>query len=170
MAFDINKFLQTSFKHRTEAVPVPDMKEFFAEGSRPEWVVRSLTGQEIGRCAEAATKRESVNMLISGLMSTVTKETVEAAKDLIGIGTDTPADIAKRIEHLVVGSVDPVCSLELAVRVCEVYPVEFYQITNKIMELSGKGQVPGKSTPSGRTQKSAQALPSDMPGGDSSTN
>lgn len=170
MAFDVNKFLQTSFKHRTEAVSVPDMKEFFEEGSKPEWIVRSLTGQEIGRCAEAATKRESVNMLISGLMSTMTKEAVEAAKDLIGIGTDTPQDIAKRIEHLVIGSVDPACPLDLAVKICETFPIEFYQITNKIMELSGKGQVPGKSTPSGRTQKSEQASPSDTPEGDSSTN
>jgi hypothetical protein len=144
MAFDVNKFLQTSFKHRTEAVPVPDMKEFFEEESKPEFIVRGLTGQEIGRCAEAATKRESVNMLISGLMTTVTQETVEAAKDVLGVGKDTPQDIAKRIEHLVAGSVDPVCSLDLAVKVCETFPIEFYQITNKIMELSGRGQVPGK--------------------------
>ena len=144
MAFDSNKFLQTSFKHRTDPVPVPDLAEFFEEDSKPEWIVRGMTGQEVGRCAEAATKREAINLLVSGLMSTVTKDTVEAAKDVLGVGNDTPADIAKRIEHLVVASVDPVCTLDLAVRICEIFPVEFYQITNKIMELTGKGQVPGK--------------------------
>lgn len=144
MAFDKDKFLQTSFKHRTDPVPVPDMAEFFAEGSKAEWIVRGMTGQEVGRCAEAATKREAINLLVSGLMSTVTQETVEAAKDVLGIGKDTPVDIAKRIEHLVTASVDPVCDLDLAVKVCEAYPIEFYQITNRIMELTGKGQVPGK--------------------------
>jgi hypothetical protein len=80
-----------------------------------------------------------------------------------------PDDVAKRIEHLVLGSVDPVCTPDLAVRLCETYPVEFYQLTTKILELTGKGQEPGKSKRSGKTAMSGPPSPSATQKGASST-
>lgn len=168
MPFDSKKFLKTKFTPRTEDVPVPDLQPFFPEGAKAVWKVRGLTGQEIGRASEAADRNKTIGAIMEGLTAEAAKDKVEAVKNLLGIGGNTPADIAKRLEHMTVGSVDPPCTLDLAVRVCETFPIEFYQITNKIMELTGRGQVPGKQPPSGETPKSGHASPSDTPGGDSS--
>jgi hypothetical protein len=170
MSFDAKKFLKTKWQPRTEDYPVPDLAAFFPEGTPAVWLVRGLTGQELGRAAEAADRNKSVAAILEGLVSADMKEKAESVRNLLGIGGDAPADIAKRIEHLTLGSVDPPCTQELAVRLCEVFPIEFYQLTNKIMELSGKGQMPGKPQPSGATAASGPASHSATPGGDSSTN
>lgn len=169
MGFDSKKFLKMKFTERTFPVPVPDLKEFFADGTEAVWVVRGLTGQEVGRSAEAADRNKNIQAILAGLTSDTSKEKSEALRNLLGVGANTPADIAKRIEQLVAGSVDPKCTSDLAVRLCEVFPVEFYQLTNKIIELTGQGQVPGKQNPSGVTAASGPASPCATPEGSSST-
>ena len=168
MAFDTKKFMRTKFTPRTGDVPVPDMKEFFPEGSEALWKVRGLTGQELGRAAEAAARNKNIAAILEGLAGADAKEKAESLKQLLGIGV-VPQDIAKRLEHMAIACIDPVCTLDLAVRVCEMFPIEFYQITNKIMELTGKGQEPGKQQPSGEIPKSEPPSLSATPGGDSST-
>lgn len=169
MAFDAKKFQKTKFTARIEGVPVPDLKEFFQEGEAAVWKVRGLTGQEVGRAAEASDRSKTLAAIVEGLTAEASRDRTAAVKGLLGLGGDTPADIAKRIEHLVIASVDPKCTVDLAVRLCEVFPVEFYEITNRIMLLTGKGQMPGKRQPSGATEESGPASPSDMPEGASST-
>jgi len=169
MSFDAKKFLKTKFEHRTEEVPVPDLQMFFPEGAKAVWKVRGLTGQELGRAIEAAERNKSIQAIIEGITSTSGKDKVEAVKDMLGLGRDTPQDIAKRIENLILGSVEPVCTLDLAIRLCEVFPVEFYLLTNKILQLTGQGQMPGKPRPSGGTTASGQASPCATPEEDSST-
>ena len=168
MGFDVKKFNKTKFAPRTDEVPVPDLKEFFAEGEKPVWKVRGLTGQELGRANEAAERNKNMVAILAGLASRNEKEITESVKELLGVAGSTPDDIAKRIEHLVLGSVDPVCSQELAVKLCTVKGIEFYQITNKIYELTGLGQTPGKPKPSGEAALSDPVLPSATPEGDSS--
>jgi hypothetical protein len=147
MAFDQKLFMKTKFTAREEAVPVPELKVFF--GDEPaEWLVRGLTGVELGQANEAAEKNKSISAMIEGLMSSNKKETVEAVKKLIGTG-QTPQDVAKRIEMFIFGSVNPVADIELALKLCENYPVEFIQLTNKITQLTGKGRIPGKLQGSG---------------------
>lgn len=169
MPFDVKKFNKTKFVHRTEDIPVPDMKDFFPEGESPVWKVRGLTGQELGRANEAADRNKNIAAILAGLTSGSGKEIADAVKDLVGVGGNTPADIAKRLEHICMGSVDPVCTHDLAVRICEAFPVEFFQITNAIVRLTGQGQVPGKVPPSGVTGASAPPSPYVTPGGGSST-
>jgi hypothetical protein len=168
MPFDTKQFLKTKFSPRTFAFPVPEMRAFFSAGEDPVWKVRGLTGHELGRAAEAADKHKTIVALLEGLTADSSKDKADAVKTLLGLGGDTPADIAKRLEHLAVGSVDPKCPQDLAVRICETFPVEFYQLTNKIYELTGQGQVPGKLPPSGEMAGSGTASPSATPGGDSS--
>jgi len=163
MGFDAKRFQKTKFTARIEGVPVPDLKEFFPEGEEAVWKVRGLTGHEVGRAAEAADRNKTIGAILEGLTAEASKDKAEALKDILGIGGNTPADIAKRLEHLVLGSVDPPCTQDLAVRLCEVFPVEFYQITNKIMLLTGMGQLPGKQQASGATGKSGPVLPLVMP-------
>ena len=169
MSFDSKKFMKMKFIPRTESVSVPDLQVFFPEGAEAVWTVRGLTGQELGRASEAAERNRNISAILEGLTSEAAKDKAEAIKEILGIGGATPQDIAKRLEHLTAGSVDPKCTLDLAVRLCETYPIEFYQLTNKIMELTGRGQMPGKQQPSGETGKSAPASPSVTPGGDTST-
>ncbi len=168
MAFDEKKFLKTKFTPRTEEVPVPDLQPFFKEGAEAVWKIRGLTGQELGRANEAAARNKDIAAILEGLTGGG-KEKAQAVKDMLGLGGDTPQDVAKRIEFLVIGSVDPICSQSLAVKLCEAYPVEFFDLTNRITQLTGRGQLPGKQPPSGETQESGIHSPSATPGGDSST-
>lgn len=157
MPFDAKQFLKTKFSARSEDVPVPDLAAFFPPDAEPLWRVRGLTGQELGRAAEAAEKNKNLAALLEGLTADSSKERSEAVKEMFGLGADTPADVAKRIEHLTAASVDPLCPLDLAVKLCETYPIEFYRLTNKIVELTGLGQLPGKPPPSGEIKKSEPA-------------
>lgn len=168
MAFDTKRFIKTKFIHRTEDVPVPDLRDFFPDNEPAVWKVRGLTGQELGRAAEAAERNKNMSAILEGLTAEASKEKSDAVKELLGIGGGTPQDIAKRLEHLTLGSVAPACTLDLAVKMCETFPVEFYMLTNKILMLTGQGQVPGKPLPSGEMEKSAPVSLSAMPEGDSS--
>lgn len=167
-SFDVKAFMKEKFVPRVEEHPVPDLAAFYPDGAKAVWKVRGLTGQELGRAEEAAERNRNMSAIVDGLAAQASKDRTEALKDLLGLGGNTPADIAKRIEHLVLGSVDPVCTTDLAVRLCEAYPIEFYQITNRILQLTGKGMMPGKQTPSGETEKSGPVSPCVTPEGDSS--
>ena len=153
MSFDTKKFLQTKFEYRTEEVPVNDMKDFFSDDANPVWLVRGLTGQEYARANEAVEKNRVIAAYLEGLISPSDKDKIQSMRGLVGLGGKVPNEIAKRIELLVMGSVDPIVNNDLALKICTNFPVEFYDITNKITALTGLGHVPGKQNASGKTQK-----------------
>lgn len=165
--FDAKRFLKTKFTPRVEEVAVPDLQAFFPDGERPVWKVRGLTGAELGRANEAAARNKNIAAVLEALAGESAKEKADAVKELLGVGGTTPEDIAKRLEHLALGSVEPKCTADLAVRLSEAYPIEFFQITNRIMHLTGQGMLPGKQPPSGATEKSGTASRSVTSGGDS---
>lgn len=169
MNFDSKKFLKTKWAPRTEDCPVPDLQMFFPEGVKAVWKVRGLTGQELGRANEAAERNKNVGAILERIAGGDSKDKAKAVLELAGVDVKAPDDIAKRIEIITMGSVDPVCPQDLAVRMCEAFPIEFYQITNMILRLTGQGQLPGKQKASGEITESGQASPSDTPEGDSST-
>jgi hypothetical protein len=170
MPFDTKKFLKTKFQPRTEEVPVKNLADFFAPGEKPVWIVRGLTGQELGRANEAVEKNKNVAAILDALIGSTSQEKADAIKSAIGLDAgQTPADVVKRLDHLVMGSVAPVCTQEMAVRVCEAYPIEFFMLTNAILKLSGQGQTAGKQKPSGATTESEQASSSEAPEGSTST-
>lgn len=154
MAFDQDKFMATSFSAREETVSVPDLKGFFAKNDKPLWRVRGLKGVEIGRAREASDKNKTIKAVVEGLVDSNPKKKAEAVLELIGNPQNVPQDIAYRIEIFKAGSVEPALDYPVIVRLCETFPIEFYLITNKIIELSGKGHIPGKAPPSGATTKS----------------
>lgn len=145
--FDSKKFLQTSFVPREATVSVPDMAGFFPEGEDPAWAVKGLTGVELARTNEAVARNKDIATMLDGLLSTQNKEKIESIKQMVGIDGKVPDDIAKRIELLILGSVDKV-DTEIAVKICSTFPIEFYEITTKILALTGQGHVPGKPKPS----------------------
>ena len=154
MPFDTKKFLQAKFTAREEIIPVPDMVDFFPKGEKPEWKVRGMEGVEVARSNEAMDKNKNIAAILEGLISSGTREKIDSVKALIGVDEKVPNEIAKRIEMLIIGSIDPKVDTELAVKICRVYPIEFYTITNKITVLTGKGHVPGKPKASGEIKKS----------------
>jgi hypothetical protein len=72
-----------------------------------------------------------------------------------GLGDDdVPQNISYRIELLAAGSVSPALGAEnrdVAVKLAETFPTVFYDLTNKILNLTGQGAVLGKPKRSGAT-------------------
>jgi hypothetical protein len=156
MSFDKKIFMKTKFEPRVEPVPVPDLKEFFAAGEDPVWSVRGLTGHELGQVNEAKERNENIGAILEAIVSESSKEKAEAVKALIGLNDKTPGDIVQRIAMLKIGSVEPECDEELAVRLCTHFPGVFVPLTNKIRNLTGQGStVKKKQTPSGADPMSA---------------
>ena len=142
MGLDKEGFLNTTFQPREEGVEVPALAPWFtdlAEGETPSWTVRGLTHQELARAKEAADRSKSVEAVAQALAGG-RGEKVQAIKDVMGTGDDVPQDTAKRMEMLQMGSTDPEADLDLALLMAKAFPVEFQQITDTIVRLTGQGQ------------------------------
>jgi hypothetical protein len=169
MPFNVAKFQKTKFVPVIEEVSVPDLQEFFDEGEKAVWKVRGLTGQEMGRANEIAERNKNISAIVDGLVAGGQKEKTDAIKNMLGLDQlNVPDDIAKRIAYLQYGSVDPVCTEDMAVKLCTVKGIEFYLLTNTIIKLTGVGQTVGKQKPCGETQEFGQVLRSDTEIKDSS--
>lgn len=152
--FDLAGFRGAALAPRQAVVQVPELAHWF--DVPPEWTVRGLTGDEIARANEAVSRAALVASAVEALASgsAAKTEQVEAMRGLLGCGTDTPADLVKRLDHLVFGSVSPEIDRDVAVRLFNSYPVVAYQLTNKILELTGLGADPGKAPHSTPTAES----------------
>ncbi len=152
--FDAKGFLSAKFEARTEAVEVPALAPWFPAGTAPTpvMVVRGLTGQELARVREAAEQHRGIGKMQEALVGGSDKEKIAAVRQVMGIGDELPEDFAKRVEMLVVASVEPKLNLEAVLKLATAFPVEFYTLTNTIKELTGLGHtVPGKPAPSTAT-------------------
>lgn len=154
MGLDVKAFLNEKFKPREKAVEVPQLKKWFKNGDNPVWKIRGIDADEIGRADEAVANENMSTKLLEALTSMNSAEVSEKVKELMGKSDDTPKTIAKRVYHLIYGSVDPKCDFELAGKLRKSFPVIFYELTNEILQLSGQGFEPGKSKPSGATKES----------------
>jgi len=151
MPFDVEKFRAAAVQPRTEDVKVPGMAHWFGKKADAEWRVRGLTFEEIARAEVAADKSSTMLALIDSLAGDASvKDKVESIRDALGYGADTPGVVIKRLEMLVTASVDPVITLDIGVKLANVHPVEFKQLTDKVLELTGLGQTVGKPKSSGR--------------------
>jgi len=148
MSFNPDKFERAKFEARTKVMTLfkdekgvvseSALSECFDEGSDATWTVRGLSASELHRAMEAGSRQKTLGKVLQSIADN--SEGVAAAKKILGFtGKETPGDIAKRIEMLVQGSVDPVMTLPQAVKLAENFPIEFYQLTNEITELTGMG-------------------------------
>lgn len=135
--FDERAFMRAKFQSRTAEVPVPGLAPFFNGDAPPVWVVRNLTGDELAKSMESSVRQKSIDTVIKALSNQSAQ--IDAIRAALGIGDDVSVELAKRLEQLVIASVEPVIDKPLAVKLAENYPVEFYQLTNKIVELTGLG-------------------------------
>lgn len=144
MPFDVNKFNNSPLEKRTDNLEVPELKEFFDDDENPVWIVRALSGSEIARAQESGDRSKMIGTIVDAMSAGTAKDKQEAVKKIFGVGDDVPDEIAKRIQHLMYGSVSPVIDRTASVRIFEFYPINGFQLTNRILELTGEGAELGK--------------------------
>ena len=169
MGFDLKKFEKAKFEPRTENVPVPALKQFFADNEKPEFTIRGLEGEEMARVNEAQSKHSNIQAVIDALVGKASQEKVEALQKTLGLSNDMPSDLIRRVEILRIGCVEPKLDAQLAAKIFRVAPVEAYDLSSKIQILSGQGMRLGEPKASGKKQTSKQPSTSDTPEASSST-
>lgn len=135
-SFDATAFMKEKFVPRTAQIKVDVLQKYFGAND-PFWVVRGQTANEVALGYEITKKRQNLEAVVKAIGNNA--DAVEKIKSAIGVSDETPDDIMKRLEQLKTCSIDPVIDLPVAVRLAETFPVEFYLITNKIIELTGLG-------------------------------
>ena len=151
MSFDLERFRSAQLGPREADVRVQDLAHWFADGAPPVWRVRGLTGEEIARSNEASQRHETIASAVEAFAAASGGDKAGALSELIGYSGSVPADLAKRFDHLVFGSIEPKIDREIAVRLFKDYPVVGFHLTNRILELTGLGPDVGKLPPSGET-------------------
>jgi hypothetical protein len=150
MTFDKNKWLKTEFQPRTSEVKLLQLADWFSDGE-PIFVVRGLTGNEVGRVRDALIKNKNIESIIEAISEN--SDQIDKLKEAIGIGAETPFDVIKRLEELTIALIDPSFTIQDAVKFAERHPIEFYQLTNEINRLTGLGLDVKKSQNSGMTSE-----------------
>jgi len=149
MAFNTDRFDQAQFSVRTIDIKVPELVIFFDEGEDAVWQVRGLTGHELSKVNEAVKMNKDVASILSGITSELNSDKIDAIKESLGLSSNAPDDLVRRIATLKAGSVAPNLSQELCVKLSDAFPTLFYLLTNKIFELTGEGKMLGESNASG---------------------
>ena len=144
MAFNINKFDQAKFLDRITKIKVPELSSFFDENEPAEWTVKGLTGHELAKVNESVKSNKDVSSILEGIASEVNSEKIAAIKESLGLSTNSPDDLVRRISTLMFGSIAPELSQEMCVKLADSFPTTFFLITNKIFELTGEGRQLGK--------------------------
>jgi hypothetical protein len=142
MRFNPERFLDAEFVPRERTIKVESLRDFFDPDDDGEkectWTVRSLTGDELARCFEAESMHKDIGRVLDGLTSR--REVAAKMRQAMGLDPETTApEVAKRLQMLEFGSVKPKIDLAAAVKLGEAFPIEFYQLTQAITELTGLG-------------------------------
>jgi hypothetical protein len=152
---NLNRFLSAQLAPRELEVETPDLAGvLFDDGEKPVWKVRGLTAVELGRAKQASEEGlDTIKALVQAMAGDGDK--AAQIRKAFGLGDDdVPQNISYRIELLTAGSVSPAlgtANRDVAVRLAETFPTVFYDLTNKILNLTGQGAVLGKPKRSGKT-------------------
>ncbi len=167
--FEQKDFMRTTFTTREQDVPVKGMAAFFGD-AKPVWRVRGMTSIEYALVDEAAEKNKNLIAIIDAVSSSTAEDKAEAMREMLGLSGDVPEELVKRHEMLVLCSVKPKITLEVAVKLGDAYPIEMRILTGTIMRLTGLGKQPGKLPGSGETPTSEPQPATDTSGENLSTN
>lgn len=152
---NLQRFLSAALAPRQLEVDVPELAGvLFDDGEKPVWTVRGLTAAELGRAKQASEEGlDTVKALVEAMAGDGDK--AAQIRKAFGLGDDdVPQNISYRIELLAAGSVSPALGTEnrdVAVKLAEAFPTVFYDLTNKVLTLTGQGAVLGKPKRSGKT-------------------
>jgi hypothetical protein len=138
--FNQDSFVAAKFEPVTRTIPAPDLASWFEEGETPEFTVRGLTGAELARTHEAASTDATLSRVLKAL-NTANAGGIAEARVALGLGDETPSEIARRVAMLHIACVAPEGLLRnTVVLLAERFPILFYTLTNAISELTGEGQ------------------------------
>lgn len=155
MPFDIGRFERDEFKPRVRKIELTALKDYFGPDEKPEFTVRGLEASELQVAIDAQKRSTPVESLVLALAKVPAD--VETIRQAIGLPSkETPGEIAKRIEMLTAGSVAPKLEQGVVVKLAATFPIEFYQLTNAIIELTGLGaEAVGKPVPASQPVETA---------------
>ncbi len=154
--FDSAKFERQEFHHRTEELELDVMAPFFPEGERPIFKIRSLSSDEVARTNDVIKTAKLAEGMLEALLTNNKADIAKELRNQLGYGKDVNADVQKRIEVIIYGTVEPKLPRELIVKMAENLPKAFFKMSNGITELTGLGNELGKQPPSGETMESKQ--------------
>jgi hypothetical protein len=132
--------MNAKYNHRTKEIKVPKLSSFFGENEEPVWIVRGLEGAEIGACKQAASKDKSYTAILEAIKSENVSDKIAGVSAALDLGSNKKiGDIPERLHQLVAGSIEPKCTLDMAVKLSKIFPTIFYELSNEILLLSGQG-------------------------------
>lgn len=150
MPFDFNKFEQAQFKQRTKDIDVPLLQDFFPDGETALWKIQAMTSEDLALVGLAIEKNKAMGTLLTAMMSAKSADKAEAVKKMMGLHDENmPDEVVKRIEVLLLGSVDLEHDnpqhREVVIRIAQHFPGTFRRITDEIYTISGEGpEIEGK--------------------------
>ena len=154
--FDAAKFQRQDFYTRVEEVQIDVMAPFFPEGELPIFKIKCLSADEVARTNDAIKTAKMAESMLDALSTMNKPDMVKSFKDQLGYGNDVNADVQRRIELIIYGTIEPALPRELIVKMAENLPTAFYKLSNRITEITGLGNELGKQPPSGETTESKQ--------------
>lgn len=159
MTFDIDRYLQMPrIPPRTAELRFPELAPLGAPGEEPVFIVRALTGHEIARANEANDRLERTRAAIEAMVGAGTVQR-EAFGDLLLSSDATPEDLARRIEHTMMGTVSPALNRDAVIRLLGEFPMIIWALSNSILKLTGLGADVGKAQGSGLIPASEPVSP-----------
>ena len=156
MEFDIEQFKATQFLDRTDKEPVPELADWFPEGAKPEFTVKTLTGPEIATVRlEAEKRRAAQKVLAEAEQKDISETLIAAARIVLGlIDEKIPEEHARYIHAVRLGCIDLKGDLDAAVKIGKNHGIVLNRLAMRIFELTGMGiAVKKKPPPSGQTPK-----------------
>lgn len=151
--FDRERFKTHAYSDRTATVTVQVLAGFFGDAA-PEFIVRGLSFDELARTETAANQQKTLVALVDALAAANQRDITQQMRELMGRGDNLQPQTIRRQQMLVIGAVSPEIDDHVAAKIAENFPVEFKELTDKIIELTGLGRTPGKSPPSGNATTS----------------
>ena len=153
---DTERFMAEKFGDRTEVVPVPELQHWFGEDEKAEWIIRGITAHELAlvnnEIAANAGKEKIMQALIGGGKNSEQIDAIRASLNIIKLSDNVPEDLCRRQATIVMGSVNPKCNDEMAIKLGLNFPTIYLQLSQKIFALTGLGRV-GESMPCGEQVK-----------------
>jgi hypothetical protein len=150
--FNSDKFKSTNFVmrekfyefHGDETLEV--MKTYFDNGETPGVMLRGLTGKQYSECKNRHNARKNIEVLVTALAGDDTKKIGEELKKKFGDTDETTPEISFRMKALELGSD---LDWETVGTIKHYFPVEFNEMTDIILNLTGMGAMPGELKASG---------------------
>ena len=137
--FNSTAFDQARFTVREGEISLAALKPFFGE-EEPVFKCKMLNSEELARAEESSNSQQMLHDLMTKMLSGTATDKATAIAEAAGITSDeVPASVRKMIEYVLLGVVEPQLSRDQVVKISVNYPVEFKQLFNKIMTLTGEG-------------------------------